>query len=406
MYSVCRITLQTEYIYNGMILQHKKQVRKEFLRIYRALQQRHVVETIQQYSPLDQFEYTIRQLQQVIHYIRMYQQYHCTSVVSQKHVYKIYQHLFSMLYLCQEYRAEVQYQQTPQQTNQQQCRSIHDLYADLIDLQHEFKHVRFENKDNEFHLIVTTFPITLLYKGELFDFGEFEIHLELNTVGLLPDDIVLDVFCVALTPNNPSNYDDVTHPHVRDNCLCCGEAKETLRFFISNAFIYEYFIVVRQTLLTYNSSSPHVSLDKWNGIGCYNCGSMVDEESGDGGNCCSDCGCVFCDYCLHECTSCFHFVCDCCSYICDICGKRTCSYCCLRCKTCNKIVCNDHYIEPYCTQCNDTHSDDSQDHENDDIDDDDDDDDYTIEVDSQMLGVGGMQRASDPQSIREGHSFV
>ncbi len=97
--------------------------------------------------------------------------------------------------------------------------------------------------------------------------GEFEIQLQLAGQGESHDHEEL-YRIVAVDPHPATSDESVTHPHVRDECLCAGEAGAAICSALTSGRICDFFLLVRSVLKEYNPKSPFVPLDKWNGICC------------------------------------------------------------------------------------------------------------------------------------------
>src|SRR5262249_39833244 len=143
---------------------------------------------------------------------------------------------------------------------------------------------------------VTTDPITL----EGIHLGAFTIqlnwrHLTHDAEGELPKILARD-------PNQAATADDVTHPHVKYESLCSGDAKVPLRKALEQGRLADAFNLVNSVLSTYNPKSAHVRLDDWEGFLCQDCGAACSEDEhyscdGCNDNVCSDClgSCASCD---------------------------------------------------------------------------------------------------------------
>jgi hypothetical protein len=163
------------------------------------------------------------------------------------------------------------------------------LYEELLALSDEFEDVEFDLREET--ISVNTKPISL----EEIELGRFRVVLSGRDLvtGLFQD--------IAITPNPAVTRRDVTHPHVYDNRLCEGDATVPLQNALWAGRLGDFFQIVQQTLLTYNSSSPYVSLSDWTGANCRICDdSMRDDET----YCCEQCGQDVCDRCSRHCDRC------------------------------------------------------------------------------------------------------
>src|SRR5450631_205892 len=93
---------------------------------------------------------------------------------------------------------------------------LRDLYQELNQLQQEFPKVTIEPQ----HHLLTALTDSIELEGICL--GEFRLELHLDRLDKHADVSAFDV--VALDPNPPYSSQDVTHPHVRDNQLCAGDA--------------------------------------------------------------------------------------------------------------------------------------------------------------------------------------
>ena len=64
---------------------------------------------------------------------------------------------------------------------------------------------------------------------------------------------------VALDPHPASSSDTTTHPHVRDDYLCAGEASEPISAALREGRVADAFLLVRSVLTNYNRSSPFIA---------------------------------------------------------------------------------------------------------------------------------------------------
>jgi len=177
------------------------------------------------------------------------------------------------------------------------------------------------------------------------EFAEVEIDLRATTVRVQTTEIVLDdldlgpfnlvwnwirlPYATALTvdalePVRPAARDDVTHPHVMNGQLCEGEATRPLAQALRDGRLCDYFLIVRQTLQTYNSSSAYVALEDWMGSRCRSCDDRVSDDD------------------LTSCESCGDELCQDCSRSCCQCGRTGCSDCLRNCGDC---------LEDFCGRC-------------------------------------------------------
>ena len=215
--------------------------------------------------------------------------------------------------------------------------SVGDIYRDLVSLRDEFPKVAVEFSDSS--VSVTTEPIVL---DDIY-LGPFEIKLNWADAG---DSLSYEVF--ACDPYPPTTADNVTHPHVESNHLCEGDGGPLISQALQQGHLMDFFLIVRQILETYNSSSAYVQLDQWSGRPCSDCGDHYDEESGV---CCPDCESEVCDACSRSCQSCGSDYCGECLPSCMRCCDSTCNNCLKTCSGCDESVC-----EGCLEICSDCHS--------------------------------------------------
>jgi hypothetical protein len=202
-----------------------------------------------------------------------------------------------------------------------------EISDDLLALEQEFDEFTLDLKEQT--LTALTGPIDL----EGVALGTFRIILHWNRIG---QGKAYEV--EATEPCPAEGNEEVTHPHVRDRLLCEGEGTAPIRAALSQGRLLDFFTLVRQILETYNADSAHVSLDRWNGVNCCDCGwRMSSQEHGSCERCdaalCSDCssGCQNCD--LAVCGECTAQCAECDDYFCLSCLKSTASSQ-LICKSC------------------------------------------------------------------------
>jgi hypothetical protein len=201
--------------------------------------------------------------------------------------------------------------------------------ADLRQAENEFSQLRYDRKNQL--VAVATDPIEL---ADVY-LGEFEIQLLLSN----PSDSTSykEMYSiVALDPHPAASDDTVTHPHVRDESLCAGDAGAAIQSALAQGRICDFFLLVKSVLGQYNSGSPYVSLANWEGGACYDCGSYF----GSGANyTCPACEHDFCDDCMSYCRCCEASYCQECLTTCSACDENICSGCITRCPDCRKAIC-------------------------------------------------------------------
>jgi hypothetical protein len=224
----------------------------------------------------------------------------------------------------------------------------HQLYDEIIALEHEFEDVRIDFKNRT--ISVATERILL----EDIDLGSFEIRLDWDFLSDGPSYRV-----IALDPNPAASRSDVVHPHVQDESLCEGDARRSIERTVREARLCDFFTIVTRVLGTYNSSSPYVSLDRWTGFPCRSCGTvMCDDESYS----CERCGDTQCEDCLAYCPECDNSVCSHCGSRCDSCGGTICHQCLAPCTACGAELCSSCRDDnDLCEECRDEQADDDTD---------------------------------------------
>jgi hypothetical protein len=216
------------------------------------------------------------------------------------------------------------------------------IFDELRQLHDEFDEIKFDGAHST--LCATTEPIAL----EGVALGRFEIRLELRTCA--DADPVSFLRIVALEPNPASSDSTVTHPHVRDERICLGEAAAPVQQVLTEGRLCDLFLLIRSLLQTYNADSPFISLSKWDGRPCHDCGFSMDSEESYW---CEGCENDVCDQCTSCCRSCDQSYCRNCLRDCAICGNARCEACLRRCRGCEEQVCGDCMTEELCSTCHD-----------------------------------------------------
>jgi hypothetical protein len=163
--------------------------------------------------------------------------------------------------------------------------------------------------------------ITLPLELEGVYLGQFRIVLSWDRIGQARQ--AYDV--ISQDPCHPNGRDDITHPHVLDNQLCEGEGAAAIKAALTAGRFYDFFVLVRQVLGTYNPDSAHVSLDDWFGrITCTGCGTSMSEDEYSTCERCDDRYCSDCTWC---CQGCSCSICSECSADCAKCDDRFCMHC-------------------------------------------------------------------------------
>jgi hypothetical protein len=231
-----------------------------------------------------------------------------------------------------------------------QASSASDICRDILALHEEFEELDIDLKRHE--LSVTTDSIVL----EGIDFGPFDIRLDWQRLGEPRPYRV-----VARDPNPAARDEKVTHPHVQGETLCEGDGRPAIQAALAQCRIYDFYLLVSQTLHTYARGSAYVELDHWSGITCDDCGASMSQ---DDSYCCQRCGSELCDDCRQLCAGCEESHCSGCLSECAACGHEYCSSCLATCPGCGKRFCKDCREEGLCKpchkkQCNKEHEHDS-----------------------------------------------
>ena len=214
------------------------------------------------------------------------------------------------------------------------------LLAELQQIEAEFG--GWEVLKGQRSLFVTTEPISL----EGMQLGRFEIELCLYSIDLLEQEQPLRIH--ALDPNWANGADDVPHPHVRDRRLCTGDATNLLKQALYEGRLADYFLIVRQVLRTYNSDSPHVAIDDWDGVPCHDCGCSMNA---DDRYYCDGCEREFCDDCFGCCQGCSTTLCYGCLSTCRYCDDTTCESCLAIRSACEQSCCQGCLEDDLCPEC-------------------------------------------------------
>ena len=213
-----------------------------------------------------------------------------------------------------------------------------ELFGDLIALEDEFNEVRWDPKGG---LSAVTEPVVL----EGIDLGRFEIALDTGTG---PGREWGSYEVIALDANPAASDSDVIHPHVQAGQLCEGEGRAAIRRALKEGRLLDFFVLVRQILQTYNPGSAYVSLERWNGVRCPDCGELVGED-----DCvpCGHCEADVCGECVFTCAGCDQPFCSSCIECCSGCEEHYCSACLDACAGCGKPFCQECLTDEKCSSC-------------------------------------------------------
>jgi hypothetical protein len=213
--------------------------------------------------------------------------------------------------------------------------ALSGILADLKQLSDEFEEVRIDLDDNS--VIATTAPITL----RDIELGPFDIELHIGRLDQRPDVGCFD--CVAKDPHPAQTDQAVTHPHVKDDALCAGDATAPLSAALSQGRIFDAFCLIKAVLEEYNPASPYVSLDDWYGQRCDDCDRIVHSDDLTFCECCQK---DFCDECISRCDLCDETVCRNCLEKDDVSGRYCCPNCRHTCTRCGRTVDEDSLDGP------------------------------------------------------------
>ncbi|MHC4093222.1 MAG: hypothetical protein ACYSVY_23630 [Planctomycetota bacterium] len=222
-----------------------------------------------------------------------------------------------------------------------------EVRADLQELANEFEDVGWDRH----RLWVTTESIVL----EDVYLGPFQIRLRLDRIAN-PTADGDDFDVVAVDPNPAGGNGEVTHPHVSGGRLCQGDATGPIRLAVQQGRLVDFFQLVHSVLRTYNSASPFVRLDEWDGVRCAECGAGVSSEATV---CCGACGDDYCDECSSYCPACDETRCAACLIECRGCGESSCDSCLSACEGCSArgfcgsclVPCQQCEREGFCDLC-------------------------------------------------------
>ena len=206
--------------------------------------------------------------------------------------------------------------------------TVQDIYRDLLGLHDEFDEVSWDRRQET--LSVTTKPIEL----EGIYLGPFQIQLDW---GDLLDGHPNNYRVIAVDAHPAASNEGVTHPHVQDETVCEGDGRAPICKALEQGRLFDFFVIVRNLLHTYNSGSPHVALADWHGVTCADCGSSTCEDER---GMCTKCESTICDECYCSCSDCGDAYCAECLDRCGGCDEHYCRSCLKRCDKCRDLSCN------------------------------------------------------------------
>ena len=212
-----------------------------------------------------------------------------------------------------------------------------EIFEDLLAMDQEFLDVEVDLKLKQISL--TTDPIEL----EQIYLGPFRIVLNWESIGRSSPYSV-----EATDPQAAATSSETTHPHVNGDKLCEGEAGEPIRGALRQGRLFDFFVIVRQTLETYNAGSAYVRLGDWQGTACHDCGTMMDEDEQ---NTCQRCGNDVCSGCAACCQGCECEHCNPCIKQCPGCDGHYCKSCLSPCRSCDAHFCTECLDDDRCNNC-------------------------------------------------------
>jgi hypothetical protein len=220
-----------------------------------------------------------------------------------------------------------------------------EIFDDLVALDDEFFEVSFDAAAKE--VLVVTEPVAL----DGFDLGRFAIVLNWSQTSCRSGAYRIESF-----DGRSSGVDeDVGHPHVRDGSLCEGDARPAILAALASGRIFDFFAVVARTLATYNAHNAFLTVDRWHGAACADCGSFVDDDDRTS---CERCESELCDACALACQDCGRSLCSGCLPACPVCQEGYCNDCLKPCRRCSRRLCSGCLHEELCQNCRDAQDDD------------------------------------------------
>ena len=214
------------------------------------------------------------------------------------------------------------------------CLSARDLCAELGQLADEFPQTSLDLKKQVISAQTEAIVLEDIY------LGEFRLELHLDRLLSHCDAKAFDI--VALDPHPASGDADIVHPHVRDNQICAGDGAAPIASALREGRIADAFLAIHAVIRTYNSSSPYISLDRWQGIVCSDCGNSEDD---DNSFFCDGCSSYFCRECFSSCDLCNEAYCNSCLEQDDESDRNCCPSCRHQCEFCGRTVDARHFNE-------------------------------------------------------------
>lgn len=189
-------------------------------------------------------------------------------------------------------------------------------FGELNQIEDEFDEVSVNIKNGT----ITVRTESIVFKGVVL--GRFDTIFFWSRISSLSGSRCFDV--IAVDPNPARGKDGVTHPHVRDQEVCAGDAGRPLVEAIREGRLCDAFLLMRSVLTTYNARSPYVPIDEWEGSSCSECGGSVDADERI---LCDACHAELCNDCVRSCSACEDYRCPTCLQLCDGCHNGCCPGC-------------------------------------------------------------------------------
>jgi hypothetical protein len=212
-----------------------------------------------------------------------------------------------------------------------------EVYRELQQAEEEFDELLYNKQSDIVAISTDAIELECLY------LGRFEIQLHVSALGEMRHDSAYRV--VALDPQPSTRNSAVTHPHVRDERLCAGDAGTAIYTALASGRVCDFFLLVRSVLTTYDPDSPYVSIEDWHGTPCYECGYTTDPNEA---NWCRACEHDLCDDCSSYCRGCDETTCVGCLDNCEACRDPVCPSCMTECPKCGRLICKSCLDEALC----------------------------------------------------------
>jgi len=145
-----------------------------------------------------------------------------------------------------------------------------------------------------------------------------------------------DVGAEALTPKPCPGDSSITHPHVKNDCICTGDGYDIIHTAKDENRFSDIFIICERILQTYSPDSPHAQIESWHEeqCRCSECGDYIGSED------------------VYDCYNCGDLLCHSCCISCSVCDRLSCGNCYEFCETCENSYCNNHTCKEECKNCN------------------------------------------------------